>query len=90
MSRTIASYAAKVAEKAAVDLFCRSVAGYTGNVSHADWERVRIVTYKAQFSGRRRRHQYAAARQAKAISELPSRPSHDDAGDATGFTCLYG
>lgn len=90
MSRTIASYAAKVAEKVAVDLFCHSVAGYTGNVSHADWERVRIVTYKAQFSGRRRRRLYAEARKAKVVLDPAIRPSHDDAGDMAGFTCLYG
>ena len=90
MSRTIKHHARKVADKAAVNLFGHSVAGYISNVSPADWERVRIVTYKAQFAGRRRRHQYAAARQVKASIELPGRPSHDDAGDMAGVTCLYG
>ena len=90
MSRTIKHHARKVATKAAIDLFGRSTPGFASNIAPADWSSTWFNTYKAQFSGRRQRHQYAETRKAKANIELPVRPSHDDAGDTAGFTCLYG
>ena len=88
MSRTIKHHARKVATKAAVDLFGRSTPGFVSNIAPADFDRVWFGTYKAQFSGRRRRRLYAEARQAKASIELPGRPDHDIHDDI--FTCLYG
>lgn len=97
MSRTITSYAAKAADKVAIkeivridpvvgeNRYERNRNGTAGRI-----ERVWIEAYKARFSGRRRRRLYAEARKAKANIELPVRPSHDDAGDTAGFTCLYG
>ena len=98
MSRTIKHYARKVATKAASEDSAHRRAGINEGgwrqrfkaEPSGRWELIWANSYKAQFSGRRRRRLYAEARKAKASIELPGRPSHDDAGDTAGFTCLYG
>lgn len=95
MSKTIKHTARKIATFQALRDWNRRHDGIT----HSDrslgvsepagrWRHIWSSAYKAQFAGRRLRHQYAAARRAKAGHiDIQSTDTH---AAEPHFTCLYG
>lgn len=94
MSRTIKHYARKVATKAASEDSAHRRAGINEGgwrqrfkaEPSGRWELIWANSYKAQFSGRRRRRLYAEARKAKATAAAID-AGHDNDIEAYRIFC---